>query len=149
MGGAVIPFSIHFTEKISSDYLVYVEETIEEASTGADKIYEIKSENPDEDTFLDKISVLFVNAYQGVKDLFTYFNNLTKRCINSIAIMMVITFVLPILILVFFRWLLKELFGLKLDISVPKVKEIFVEKNNKLKCTKEGENNEETTMEEC
>lgn len=125
---AVIPFSIHFTEKISEDYLVYVDETIEEANMGAEKIYEIKTKNPNEDTFLSKISEIFVNAYQGVKDLFTYFNNLTKRCINSIAIIMVITFVLPMLTLVFFRWLLKELFSLNLNISVPKIKEIHIVK---------------------
>ena len=124
----VIPFSIHFTGKVSEDYLAYVDETIAEANAGAEKIYEIKEVNEDEDTFLDKISDVFVNAYQGVKDLFTYFNNLTKRCINSIAIIMVITFVLPLLTLVFFRWLLKELFSLNLNISVPKIKEIHIVK---------------------
>ena len=124
----VIPFSIHFTGNVSEDYLAYVDETIEEANAGAEKIYEIKEVNEDEDTFLDKISDVFVNAYQGVKDLFTYFNNLTKRCINSIAIIMVITFVLPMLTLVFFRWLLKELFSLNLNISVPKIKEIHIVK---------------------
>ena len=124
----VIPFSIDFTQRVSEDYLAYVDETIEEANAGAEKIYEIKSVNEDEDTFLEKISDVFVNAYQGVKDLFTYFNNLTKRCINSIAIIMVITFVLPLLTLVFFRWLLKELFSLNLNISVPKIKEIHIVK---------------------
>ena len=124
----VIPFSIDFTQKVSEDYLAYVDETIAEANAGAEKIYEIKAVNEEEDTFLEKISDVFVNAYQGVKDLFTYFNNLTKRCINSIAIIMVITFVLPLLTLVFFRWLLKELFSLNLNIFVPKIKEIQIVK---------------------
>lgn len=124
----VIPFSIDFTQRISEDYLAYVDETIAEANAGAEKIYEIKAVNEEEDTFLERISDVFVNAYQGVKDLFTYFNNLTKRCINSIAIIMVTTFVLPLLTLVFFRWLLKELFSLNLNISVPKIKEIHIVK---------------------
>ena len=124
----VIPFSIDFTQRVSEDYLAYVDETIAEANAGAEKIYEIKAVNEEEDTFLEKISDVFVNAYQGVKDLFTYFNNLTKRCINSIAIIMVTTFVLPLLTLVFFRWLLKELFSLNLNISVPKIKEIHIVK---------------------
>lgn len=124
----VIPFSIDFTQRVSEDYLTYVDETIAEANSGAEKIYEIKAVNEDEDTFLEKISDVFVNAYQGVKDLFTYFNNLTKRCINSIAIIMVTTFVLPLLTLVFFRWLLKELFSLNLNITIPKIKEIHIVK---------------------
>lgn len=119
----VIPFSIHFTEKVGGDYLAYVDETIEEANAGAEKIYEVKAENDEEDIFLDKISDVFVNAFQGVKDLLTYFNNLIKKCINSIAMMIVITFIVPLFILVFFRWLLNELFSLHLNISVPQVKE--------------------------
>ena len=77
---------------------------------------------------MDEISDVFVTAFQGVKDLFTYFNNLIKRCINSIAMMIVITFVVPLFILVFFRWLLNELFSLHLNISVPQIKEIHIMK---------------------
>lgn len=117
----VIPFSTHFTEKVSTNYLAYVDETIAEANAGAEKIYEVKAENEDTDTFLEQISDAFVIAFQGVKDLFTYFNQLIKKCVNSIAIMIVITFVLPFLILLFFRWLLNELFSLHINITVPQV----------------------------
>ena len=103
-----------------------VDETIDEANAGAEKIYDVKAENNVEDVFLEKISDVFVTAFQGVKDLFTYFNNLIKKCINSIAMMIVITFVVPVFILVFFRWLLNELFSLHLNISVPQIKETFI-----------------------
>ena len=134
----VIPFSTHFTEKIGGDYLAYVDETIEEANVGAKKIYDIKAVNEEEDVFLEKISDMFVNAFQGVKDLFTYFNNLIKKCINFIAMMIVITFVVPLFILVFFRWLLKELFSLHLNILVPEIKEKDIVKmiSEKLEKTK-------------
>lgn len=55
----VIPFSTHFTEKIGGDYLDYVDETMEETNIGAEKIYEVKSVNEEEDVFLDKISDIF------------------------------------------------------------------------------------------
>lgn len=126
----VVPFSTHFTQKVGADYLTYVDETMEEANAGAEKIYDVKSENEEEDVFLEKISDVFVTAFQGVKDLFTYFNNLIKKCINSIAMMIVITFVVPFFILIFFRWLLNELFSLHLNISVPQVKETFTLKKN-------------------
>ena len=132
----VVPFSIHFTQKVGDNYLAYVDETIEEANAGAQKIYEVKSVNEEEDVFLDKISDMFVNAFQGVKDLFTYFNNLIKKCINSIAVMIVITFIVPLFILVFFRWLLKELFSLHLNISVPQIKENDIVKKLSGKCDK-------------
>ena len=124
----VVPFSTHFTNKVGAEYLAYVDETIEEANAGAEKIYEVESVSEEEDIFLEKISEVFTTAFQGVKDLFTYFNNLIKKCINSIAMMIVITFVVPMFILVFFRWLLNELFSLHLNISVPKIKETFIVK---------------------
>ena len=138
----VVPFSTHFTNKIGAEYLAYVDETIEEANAGADKIYEVESVNEEEDIFLEKISEVFATAFQGVKDLFTYFNNLIKKCINSIAMMIVITFVVPLLILVFFRWLLNELFSLHLNISVPQIKESDIvkkisEKIDKIEIKKE------------
>ena len=62
----VIPFSTHFTEKIGGDYLDYVDETIEETNIGAEKIYEVKSVNEEEDVFLDKISDIFPMALKRV-----------------------------------------------------------------------------------
>lgn len=42
--------------------------------------------------------------------------------------MIVITFVVPMFILMFFRWLLTELFSLHLDISVPQMKDTYIVK---------------------
>ena len=138
----VVPFSTHFTNNVGAEYLAYVDETIEEANAGAEKIYEVESASEEEDIFLEKISEVFTTAFQGVKDLLTYFNNLIKKCINSIAMMIVITFVVPLFILVFFRWLLNELFSLHLNISIPQIKESDIvkkisEKIDKLEMKKE------------
>jgi len=46
-----------------------------------------------------------------MSDLLAYFENVLKRCVNSIAIMIVTSFVLPLLTLFLFRWLLNELFA--------------------------------------
>lgn len=115
----VIPISTHFTEAVCADYLAYVDETIEETQAGADKINEAMSPNGENATIFDKLSAAFKNAIESVKDLLTYFENVVKKCINSIAIMIVTTFVVPFLILLLFRWLLKELF--ELNISAPDV----------------------------
>ena len=123
----VIPISTHFTETVCADYLVYVDETIAEANAGADKINQVMSVNNEEATFFDKLTNAFKTAIQNVSDLLEYFKNVIRRCINSIAIMLVTTFVLPMLILMLFRWLLKELFSLhiptpNIQINIPKGK---------------------------
>jgi len=113
----VIPFSTHFTDTVCEDYLDYVDETIAEANAGAAKINEVMASSNEDSTFFDKLSNAFKTAIQSVSDLLTYFRNVIKKCVNSIAIMLVTTFVVPLLILMLFRWLLNELFALHLPIS--------------------------------
>lgn len=113
----VVPISTHFTETVCADYLAYVDETIEEAGAGAGKINEVMAEGNEESTFFDKLTDAFKTAIQDVNDLLEYFKNVVKKCVNSVAVMLVTTFVLPMLILFLFRWLLKELFALHLPVS--------------------------------
>ena len=116
----VIPFSTHFTETVCEDYLDYVDETIAEADAGAAKINEVMASGNEESSFFDKLSNAFKTAIQSVTDLLNYFKNVIKKCVNSVAIMLVTTFVVPLLMLMLFRWLLKELFAL--HIPMPSVK---------------------------
>lgn len=115
----VIPFSTHFTETVCDDYLEYVDETIAEADAGAAKINEVMASSNEDATFFDKLSNAFKTAIKSVSDLLTYFRNIVKKCVNAVAIMLVTTFALPLLILMLFRWLLKELFSL--NIPAPKI----------------------------
>lgn len=114
----VIPVSTHFTEKVCEDYLIYVDETIAEADAGAGKINEIMATSNEDATLFEKISDAFKTAIRDVSDLLAYFKNVVKKSVNSVAIMIVTTFVVPLLILMLFRWLLKELFSLHFPTSI-------------------------------
>ena len=131
----VIPFSTYFTETVCNDYLEYVEETIEEADAGAAKINEVMAASDEEATFFDRISAAFKTSIQSVSDLLAYFKNVVRKCVNSVAIMLVTTFVVPMLILMLFRWLLKELFALHIPFPAVTVKLI----------NKKGQDSNETT----
>ena len=131
----VIPFSTYFTETVCNDYLEYVEETIEEADAGAAKINEVMAASDEEATFFDRISAAFKTSIQSVSDLLAYFKNVVRKCVNSVAIMLVTTFVVPMLILMLFRWLLKELFALHIPFPAVPVKLI----------NKKGQDSNETT----
>ena len=130
----VIPISTHFTETVCADYLTYVDETIEEADAGANKINELMAEENDDATFFDKLTDAFKTAIRDVNDLLAYFKNVVKKCVNSVAVMIVTTFVLPMLTMLLFRWLLTELFALHLP--VPKVS-VKLPKELKKRFTKE------------
>lgn len=107
----VIPVSTHFTETVCQDYMAYVEQTIEETEAGADKINE-------EDSLLPNVT-----------NMLAYFKNVVRKSVNSVAIMVVITFVVPLLVLFLFRWLLKELFALHIPIPNKQLMDL----QNKLK----------------
>ncbi len=130
----VIPISTHFTEVVCADYLVYVDETISEANDGATKINEIITSDEEDASLFDKLSDAFKTSIQGISDLLAYFENVLKKCINSISIMLVTTFILPLLILMLFRWLLKELFSL--HISIPDFKNKLSDKKSETTETK-------------
>ena len=116
----VIPASTHFTEYLCSDYLSYVDETIAETNNGATKINDVMATSNESVSFFEQLTNVFKTAIKSVTDLLTYFKNVIRKCFNSVAIMLVTTFALPLLILMFFRWLLNELFSL--NISMPNIK---------------------------
>ncbi|MBO5160256.1 MAG: hypothetical protein J6B94_11830 [Lachnospiraceae bacterium] len=117
----VIPFSTYFTETVCKDYLTYVDETIAEADAGAAKINEVMGAGSEDATIFDKLSDAFKTAIQSMSDLLTYFKNVIKKCVNSVAIMLVTTFAVPLVILMLFRWLLKELFALHIPTTSIKI----------------------------
>lgn len=94
----VIPISTHFTGTVCDDYMAYVDQTIEETEAGAEDL-------DDSNSLIPNVSNMLAN-----------FKNVVKKCVNSIAIMVVITFVVPLLMMFLFRWLLKELFSLQISI---------------------------------
>ena len=112
----VIPCSTHVTNYVGKEYLEYVDETIQDTQKGSDTINEIVLNEDTEQTIFEKLSGAFKTAIQGVKDLLQYFNNMIKKCMNSIAIMIITTFLLPLIHLFFFKWLLAELFQIKLTV---------------------------------
>ena len=141
----VIPISTHFTETVCADYLTYVDETIEEADAGANKINELMAEENGDATFFDKLTDAFKTAIRDVNDLLAYFKNVVKKCVNSVAVMIVTTFVLPMLTMLLFRWLLTELFALhlpvpKVSVKLPKeLKKRFVKETDLIEVVNDDE----------
>lgn len=109
----IVPCSVRMVDVLGKDSLAYVDETINEANMGAKKITDVSDDGNHEDTIFEKLSDAFTTATKGVDDLMKYFNNVMKKSINSIAILFVTTFVVPMMVLAFFKWLIKELFGIK------------------------------------
>ncbi|MCR5273002.1 MAG: hypothetical protein K6E13_08465 [Lachnospiraceae bacterium] len=108
----VVPCSTRISDFLCADGMAYVDETISDAEKGSDKVDEI-TESSNDDNFFDKIANAFQTVIKGVEDLFDYFKDIVKKCIYSIAILIVASCVIPVLTFMLFVWLLNQLFQLQ------------------------------------
>ncbi len=111
----VVPCSTHITNIVASDLTAYVNETIEETENGAGKLNEAMESGGEEKTILEKMSDLFQTAINGISDLMLHFQNTIRRCINSIAILILTNCLMPLLTLFVLKWILGEVF----QIAIP------------------------------
>ena len=107
----VVPCSTHMTKIVAAELQTYVEDTIVETEEGLGQIDDIMKGDEDSKTVFEKVSGLFHSAIKGVSDLLTHIQNTIRKCMNSIAILIVTNFVMPLLTFFILKWLLKETFN--------------------------------------
>lgn len=100
---------------MASDLAAYVNETIEETENGAGKLNEAMEDSGEDKTIFEKLSDLFHTAVNGVSDLMLHFQNTIRRCMNSIAILILTNCLMPLLTLFVLKWILGEVF----QIAIP------------------------------
>ena len=113
----VVPCSTHITNIVAADLTTYVDNTIEETTDGADKLHEAMENGAEEQTIFEKLSDLFQTAIHDISDLMLHFQNNIRRCMNSIAILILTNCLMPLLTFFILKWILKETF--QIIIPVP------------------------------
>jgi len=109
---AVVPCSMHITRYVAADLTAYVEATIAETEDGADKLNAAMEDSEEGKTVFEKLSDLFQTAIRDVSDLMMYFKNNIRKCMNSIAILILTNVVMPVLTFGVLKWILKETFNI-------------------------------------
>lgn len=109
----VVPCATHLSEYICASQLEYVEDTINEAENGSETINKIMQDTNEEESVFDRISDAFKTAISGISDMVEYFKNVVKKCVNSVAILVVTSCIIPIIVMLLFVWLLKQLFNIQ------------------------------------
>jgi len=108
----VVPCSTHVTNYVAADLNQYVEATIASTEDGADKVNEAMDVGEDEKTIFEKLSESFKTAINDVSDLMLHFQNSIRKCMNSIAILLMTNCLMPILNFFILKWILKETFNI-------------------------------------
>lgn len=110
----VIPCSTHITGIVASDLTAYVNDTIEETEDGAGKLNGAMESGAEGQTIFEKLSGLFQTAIHDISDLMLHFQNTIRRCMNSIAILILTDCLMPLLTFLILRWILREAFQIAL-----------------------------------
>ena len=110
----VVPCSTHITNYIAADLTAYVENTIADTEDGGDKLNEAMEGGTEEQTMFEKLSDLFQTAINDMSNLMTHFQNTIRKCMNSIAILILTNCLMPLVNFFILKWILKETFHIAL-----------------------------------
>lgn len=132
----VIPASVKVADMIETTYASSIESTIETAKQTTDEIesetgesgqVDDKSSNEKSQSDSDSdskenaggfFSGLFNKVQEGVSTATANVENVLNNFIEALAILLVTSCLIPILVLIFFVWLVKMLLGLNIDIPI-------------------------------
>ena len=106
----VVPCSTHITNYVAADLTAYVENTIADTEDGADKLNEAMEGETEEQTIFEKLSDLFQTAINDMSNLMSHFQNTIRKCMNSIAILILTNCLMPLVNFFILKWILKETF---------------------------------------
>ena len=121
----VVPCSTHITNYVAADLTAYVENTIADTEDGADKLNEAMDGGTEEQTIFEKLSDLFQTAINDMSNLLTHFQNTIRKCMNSIAILILTNCLMPIVNFFILKWILKESFHIALPMPQMRRKHHF------------------------
>ncbi len=112
----VIPTGIRVSDLIEDTYQASIAATIQEAKDATDTIQNSQSENAETEQsglsgFFSKVADSITGAAAGAVEKL---RNVLNRFLEALAVMLVTTCLIPILVLLFFVWLVKLILGVEL-----------------------------------
>ena len=117
----VVPCSTHVTKYVAADLTTYVEETITETEDGAAKLNTAVESSEEDKGMFEKLTELFQTVIRNFSDLLLHIQNNIRRCMNSIAILILTNFIMPLLTFFVLKWVLKETFHIVIPLpSLPR-----------------------------
>lgn len=121
----VIPTSVWVSDQINAIYSKSIEITVQAANAVSENLIEEVTDESDTNTsVIDEAKALLGDLSGSVAGVVEQFKNLLNRFIEATAVMIVTTCLIPILVILFFAWIVKILFNIQITApaSFPKFK---------------------------
>jgi len=121
----VIPTSVWVSDQINAIYSRSIEITVQSASAVSENLIgEMSGENEENTTVIDEAKAILGDVSGSVAGVIEQFRNVLNRFIEATAVMIVTTCLIPILVILFFAWIVKTLFSIPIvfPANLPKPK---------------------------
>ena len=111
----VIPSSVWVSDRINGIYSRSIEITVESANAVSENLIgDIAGENNENTSVIDEAKALLGDISGSVAGVIDQFKNVLNRFVEATAVMIVTTCLVPVLVILFFAWLVKTLFHVPL-----------------------------------
>lgn len=116
----VIPSSVWISDQINAIYSKSIAITVESASAVSDNLIgEVAVENQESTSVIDEAKTILDDMTGSVAKVIDQFKNVLNRFIEATAVMIVTTCLIPIMVVLFFAWIVKTLFSVQIIVPAP------------------------------
>ena len=118
----VVPTSVWVSDQINAIYDQSIETTLQSASDVSDNLLDgITDENGDSTSVIDEAKSILGDLGGSVAGVVGKFKNILNRFIEATAVLIVTTCLIPVLVAMFFVWMIKTLLGVQIVLPAPPV----------------------------
>ena len=111
----VIPTSVWISDQINAIYAQSIELTVQSASAVSDNLIgSVTDENKESTSVIDEAKAILGDVSGSVAGVIDQFKNVLNRFVEATAVMIVTTCLIPVLVILFFAWLVKILFSVQI-----------------------------------
>ena len=117
----IVPASVQLSNLIERTYESSINETIESARQATEEIEGSAGDSDEsEDDESGVLSGFFSKITDGVSGVVEKVENILNDFVEALAVMIVTSCVIPIVVIIFFIWLVKNILGMNISIPVKK-----------------------------
>lgn len=114
----VIPTSVWVSDRINSAYSGSIEATVQSANAASDNLFnEMTDGQGESSTVIDEAKSILGDLSGSVSQVIGQFRNLLNRFIEATAVMIVTSCLIPILVILFYAWILKTFFNIPIIVQ--------------------------------
>ena len=120
----VIPTSVWVSDQINAIYNKSIELTVASANAVSENLIgEFSDENAENTTVIDEAKAILGDLSGSVAGVIEQFRNVLNRFVEATAVMIVTTCLVPLLVILFFGWMMKTLFHVPITLPARQPKQ--------------------------